>query len=338
MNTHIPVDLVFDDEPLDGILYETDAKMASPADIFEYWRGHLPLNSLTAVVAILVRSPEKGLSLGERQQSLLMDYVRQSLPGKEEDPRELLKLALICSAAGNLEQTELFYRRALDSVDGNQQLREEERRRAINNLAVVLEQMGRPDEAREERRLRQGEMLLADGEKQDFLTVRSLALDLFLDGRHWAAERLYRGLIERGFEQPGTLVHLARVLLMQDRLPEARKAIAGAWKLTRNKETRQETPDYVLHRILFFRILCAMLTRGDYSRPAVELKRDLLENPGRVTWRIGPVLEHLHPYLRPADVIFLEALAEAISTGDNTERLNAFAVWRSEDLCNELVK
>ena len=337
MNTHIPVDLVFDDEPLDGILYETDARMASPADIFEYWRGHLPLDSLTAVVAILVRSPEKGLSLEEGQQSLLMDYVRQSLPGKEEDPRELLKLGRICSAAGNLEQTETLYRRALDYMDEDRQLREDERSRAINNLAMVLEQLGRPDEAREERRLRQGEMLLTDGRGQDLLTVRSLALDLFLDGRYRAAERLYRGLFERGFEQTGTLVHLARVLLMQDRLPEARKAIAGAWKLTRNKETRQETQDYVLHRISFFRILCAMLTRGDYSRPVAELKRELLENPGRVTWSIGPVVKRLYPYLCPADVNFLEALAEVISTDDNTERLNAFAVWRGEDLCTELV-
>jgi len=119
------------------------------------------------------------------------------------------------------------------------------------------------------------------------VTVRSLALDLYTVGSHKAAERLYRGLLALRFQQPGTLIHLTRVLLMQDRLPEARKAVSEAWKRMRNREGRLETPPYVPSRIIFFRMFFAMLARANYSRLVAVLKQELLGNSSRESWTIG---------------------------------------------------
>ncbi|EKD33623.1 MAG: hypothetical protein ACD_75C02640G0002 [uncultured bacterium] len=336
MNTSIPRDLMFDDEPIEGILYGVDGSEATPADIFEYWRGGYNMlpESFEIVMTILAKSPEKGSTLEDRQRAIIQDYVIQSLPESKDDPTGLLKLACICQAVGNLEKAEAIYRLLLDRRDGGLPLTVEQCRQAMDNLSIILNQLGKADEASEERKLCQAEMLLSGDDEQNLISVRSLALDLFVDGRYQAAERLYRSLLSREFEKPGTLVHLARVLLMQDRIPEARNAIARAWKLTRKKEMRDQTSSYVLHRIFFFRILCAMLTRDDYSRPVAELKQELQDNPIRVTWSIGPVIEHLKPYVRPSDLEFVMAVAKAIDTTDNIERLNSFPIWRGETVSN----
>ncbi|MDD2734736.1 MAG: hypothetical protein PHF56_12405 [Desulfuromonadaceae bacterium] len=333
MNTSIPNDLAFDDEPLDGILYGADCPEATPADILERWQGKyaMPPESRDAILAILAKEPEKGLSLEKWQLESIVAYMERSLTaGEVEHPRELMKLASICHATGRFEQAEIAYRQILEYRNSTDPLLDEERWQAMKNLFGLLNQLGRTKEAQEERMVYEGEMLLADKKCNDLEMVRSLARELFVSERHADAERLYRGLLAQKFQLPGTLIHLARILLIQDRLPEARKAIADAWKLLRNQDV-WDVPFYVLHRVIFFRILCAMLTRGDYSRQVARLKRALLKNSLRELWTIEPVIMHFKTYLRPSDLDFLVALAEAINSAENMDRLNVFPAWVSQD-------
>ena len=87
----------------------------------------------------------------------------------------------------------------------------------------------------------------------DPIPLRSLALDHVLAGRYLAAEA-------------GTGGHLARALLMQDRVGDARSAIARAWKGLRQDEGREETLLYTRSRLLFLRMLCAALAGRGYDR------------------------------------------------------------------------
>ena len=339
MDLTVPQDLKIDDEPLDGILYGIDCPEATPADILERWHGRsdIPLESLDAILAILAHDPEKGKSMESWQLASIAAYVERSLATtKGERSRELLKLACICHAAGCFEQAEATYRQILEQRDESDPLLNEERWRAMNNLAGLLNHLGRSTESRIEQIMCEGEMLLDSDKNYGLDTVRSMAHELFVAGRYNAAERFYRGLLMRRYQQPGTLIHLARVLLMQDRLPEAREAIAKAWRQMRNREVRQVTPCYVLHRIIFFRIFCAMLARGNYSHQVAALKRELLGNPYRESWTIDPVIKHFKAYLRPYDVHFLESVAGAINSVENMDRLNAFEVWTAgEDVYND---
>jgi len=336
MNHNIPNDLVFDDESLDGILYGDECPKATPADIFEYWqdRDDLPTKCLDAVTAILAQDPEKGNSLESGRLTSIVEHMErsQATENGEANPRELLKIGRLCHAVGRLEQAEAAYRQSLDHRDGVDQLLGEDRWQAMNNLARILEQSDRAVEAKEAHMLCDGEKLLDDEKSGGLVTVRSLALDLFLVGSFKASERLYQGLLARRFEQPGTLVHLARVLLMQDRLPEAQEAITSAWKLMQKQNVRQETPSYVLSRIIFFRILYAILARDNCSCLVTRLKRDLRENFRREAWTIGPVIAHFKQYIRPCDVEFLEAIAGAINSQENMDRLNGFSVWASGEV------
>jgi hypothetical protein len=330
MDSSIPHELVFDDEPLDGVLYVADCRGATPADILDRWcvSDDLPPECLGAVAAILGRNLDKGRSLENGQLVSIVDYMEQSLVADGSgNPRELLKLARLCHAAGRSEQAEAAYRLALEDGEKDCTLVAEERWQAMNDLADLLDLMGRTEDAREERTLREGEMLLADHKSEELITVRTLAFNLFFAGRYRDAEWLYRGLISRRFQHPGTLTHLARVLLMQDRLPEAREAIAFAWQLIRDREVQQENQSYILPRILFFRILFAMLARSSYASLVKRLKRELRGGNNRESWTIEPVITHFRQYLRPHDFNFLEAIAEAINSAENMDRLNAFEVW-----------
>ncbi len=333
MDHKVPHDPVFDDYSLDGVGNSADSPTATPADILALWRGrdYLPPACLGAVAAILAREAANGMALESGQMGGILAYLEQSLADTEgEDPRRLLQMACICHAAGRWTQAEAAYRQALAYWDGAEPLQGGERQQALHRLAGLLEHLGRTDEAKAERMRAEAELLLAHGDNESLLTVRYMACELFAAGNHRETEQLCRGLLAHSFEPPGTMVHLARALLMQDRLPEARAAIAKAWKFLRDKEMRQATPAFVPPRLFFFRILCTMLARGDHTRLVVALKQHLLGNPTRSTWATDPVLDHFEPYLRPDDFSLLAALARAINSTENLEELNGFPVWNTD--------
>ena len=331
MYSELPTDLVFDDDPLDGVLYGAEVAGPSPADVLNACCAGdgLPAEALKAVVAILLRSPEKGRALTPEMLTRVLDHQAQAIVAADADnPREVLRLARLYHAAQCPEQAEAAYRRALAPRVGPAVLTQDERWEAVNHLAELLDQSGRTAEAKEALALGAAEGILADAQTESLVQVRSLALDLFLAGRQEAADRLYRGLLERGFQEPGTRVHLARVLLMSDRVAEVRASIAAAWRcLRRSDQGTDDIPPYVRPRILFLRILCAMRAGRPHAALVAHLKRALEANPKQEPWSIAPVIDHIRPGLSAADGEFLTALAEAINDADQLEQLDAFPLW-----------
>ncbi len=316
LDTTIPMPLLFDDAPLEAILYGSGLPIATSADVLDRWRagGDLPPAELDAVIAILARAPDQISAPDRKRLEDLLDRMEQTVRAEApQNPRTLLKIAHLSRAAQRMEAAEQAYRRALLPREWSTPLAPEERWQALHHLAAVLDHQGQAGEARQARALREAEQLLAGVRQGDLTTVRSIALDRVLAGDLATAERLYRGLLERQFQPPGTLVHLTRVLLLEQRIPEARQAVADAAKRLRQPSIAHETSPYIVVRVLYFRILLAMLAKKPYGWLVARLQRELHAHPERVEWTLAPVLKCLEGDLPQAESLLLERLADAIN-------------------------
>jgi len=149
----------------------------------------------------------------------------------------------------------------------------------------------------------------------DSVSLRRLAFQCFQERDYANAERILRSLITRNFEIPGTHVHLARVLLLQDRDEEARVEIEAAW------ERRDDGPLYTLQRILFLRVLIARL-RGESATDHIRaLRLELDRTTETMEWNVAGLLEHIRPRLADIDYELLMALVSAINDLDARARL-----------------
>lgn len=326
-----PRDLVFDDEPLDALLYDTDPNgvpAPSPADALAVWADSEAPSAdwREAALAILRRDPAAARGIAAPSLLRRIEAAARALEcSYTGDPDSVLLLANLWRAAGRDDRAEATYHRALARRDGSAALTPDQRSQGQRRLIELLEEQGRQPEAREQQRLCEAERLLQGEDPQALVGVRGIALQLFAEGRHEAAEGLYRELLARGFEVPGTWVHLARVLLMQDRIPEARQAVAAACRCLTGGTTADAAPLYVRHRALYLRLLCAALARRPYRRLATSLRRALERDDERMTWTIGPVIKHLAPRLPRRDRAFLAAVAEAVDQAEGTRKAQTFA-------------
>ena len=155
------------------------------------------------------------------------------------------------------------------------------------------------------------------------LARRERAYQLYERGDYRGAEELLRGCIVDRFEVAGNRCHLARVLMMMDREPEAREEIALAWS------SREGAVSYVLPRILFFRLLFAMLDGQDLADPVERIKHFLRNGDACSSWTIRPMLAHLRSRLDSQDFLFLEALGDALGIPERASMLDRFSQWRS---------
>ena len=153
---------------------------------------------------------------------------------------------------------------------------------------------------------------------------RGDALEAYVNGDYQGALRLLRGLAEEGFEMPSTYCHLARALLLDGSEAEAREQVDRAWEAH-----DAGTPSYVIGRILFYRVLFAMLD-GDDPAPWIARLRALLgQRFVSNDWTIGPVVSYAGRRLDGARHRFLAALAAALSNAEEIARLNDFPLWRT---------
>jgi proteasome accessory factor A len=174
------------------------------------------------------------------------------------------------------------------------------------------------------------EVIEFDGDSRDAgergpYSRRQDAADRILSGDFAGAEALLRGLIEERFILPSTHCHMARVLLMTDREPEAREQIGMAWAI------REEADSYVVPRILFFRCVFAMFDGAEIAGIIGQLRAALCDPGAHLDWTILPMLDHLREgsRLSAADYEFLKALAEVLSGSEAMEHLEEFPQWRS---------
>ncbi|MGP8251771.1 MAG: proteasome accessory factor PafA2 family protein [Terracidiphilus sp.] len=154
------------------------------------------------------------------------------------------------------------------------------------------------------------------------LARRERAYNLYETGDYAGAEELIRGCIADGFEPGSNFCHLARVLTMMDREPEAREEVAHAWA------AREGAATYVEPRILFFRCIFAALDGLPLSDSVAQIKAAFEDGGGSSDWTIEPLLNHLRSRLGEESYRFLKTLAEGLSDSRNLRRLEEFAQWR----------
>jgi pentatricopeptide repeat protein len=192
----------------------------------------------------------------------------------------------------------------------------------MERLANVLDLQGMRQQAAEMRVRCAIEDMFRKGDQESLLNVRSIALELFRAGDYARAEEIYRRLLERRFEPSSTCCHLARVLTMCDREQEARSALTQGWKM------RVGALPYVSARILFFRLVFALLD-GEDGRQQLECIKHLLKQVNvHHIWIMEPVITHLERRLTADKIELLQALVAALSERKNLPMLEALDQWR----------
>jgi proteasome accessory factor A len=151
---------------------------------------------------------------------------------------------------------------------------------------------------------------------------RCRAHDCYERGDYTQAEELLRHLMGEGYQLASTRCHLARVLVMQDRLDEARAEVELAWS------ARGGGPEYAVGRLLWFRALFAALAASDLTMPLGRLKAELARTSVREPWTMGPVMARLAPRLaEPLHGLFT-LLTWVLAGHTSVVELDAWEVWR----------
>jgi len=171
---------------------------------------------------------------------------------------------------------------------------------ALNNLAILLRKMGCPAQA--EAHLRRA----IEIERQ------TLPLD---SPKH-----------------PHRLSNLSTVLIMQDKLDEARRLCGDAWILAAVRY------DITNARLAFVRLTIALLEHDASACYLGHLKALLtagtLEARGNVatTWEIDSYLESVRTRLTTPDADFLTALAAALNDRSKVSDLDRYPAWADQPL------
>jgi WD40 repeat protein len=217
---------------------------------------------------------------------------------------------------------EALLRRGLDLSRCEKGLVHEETLAHLEALAVHLERTGRTEEVRSVRKEQSETVSRVAEEEQDRSKRRQDAANRIFSGDYSGAETLLRGLLQERFEMPSTHCHLARVLLMMDRVEEARTEIDHAYAI------REDGHYYVVPRILFFKCVFSMLDADDTATIVGQIKAALSAPDAHLEWTIQPLLDHLSSRLGETNYQFLKAVAEALSDANAMLRLDDFSEWR----------
>jgi hypothetical protein len=151
--------------------------------------------------------------------------------------------------------------------------------------------------------------------------LRDKALEFYHKQAYDRAAVLYRKMLVNKFEQPGTLVHLARLEMMQGNIVQAETCIVNAWRM------RKEAPLYVQSRILYFIVLFKIL-RSESFDPWLGCMKEVLSQPdSKMQWDMDRMLSEQKKNLSPDNFLFLQVLLKANSGSDDEGSLNRFEMW-----------
>jgi hypothetical protein len=157
----------------------------------------------------------------------------------------------------------------------------------------------------------------------DPYAVRLEAYQSYLQGRYERAEALLRGLIRRGFEPADTHSHLARTLIMLDRLSEARVVVGTAWGL------RATAPSDVIARVLWFQSYFSLIDGTDPGVSLGRLKGLLMSTEAFNSWALQPLLDRIRTTVSREAFGLLSAIFDAWSNRERLPDLEAFPAWRT---------
>lgn len=166
--------------------------------------------------------------------------------------------------------------------------------------------------------------------------LNSLALDWRQIGRPHEAELLLRQALEiesrllaRDASQlPHRLNNLSTVLLMQDKLGEAKRLLRRAWALMKGRH------DSTSVRIMLSRLTISFLESKPSGIYLGRLKT-LLKAPPSVagnitsTTRAAITVDYLKEQLSPGEVNLLHALFRAANDSEAVHDLNNYKIWRT---------
>jgi tetratricopeptide (TPR) repeat protein len=173
---------------------------------------------------------------------------------------------------------------------------------------------------------------------------RKQATAYYQSGDYKKAKQLLEELLQDNFEVLSTRMHLARLALITVDLSEVALQTKEVWK------TRKETKNYVVARILWFKLCLELLNptttkqnkgifgeikllykkekRSEFSLILGQLKAVLQKEDAFMEWTMHPVLNHIKPKLTERQYTLLTALVAAMSNKTNMEKLNYFEEWR----------
>jgi hypothetical protein len=145
--------------------------------------------------------------------------------------------------------------------------------------------------------------------------LRGQAFDFYQNKLYNKALETYRLILVNGYEIPGTLTHMARVELCLGQVDQAQFHIELAWR------QREEAPEYVMGRILWFK-LCFQILKNFKDQIPETLDQLLSMHQNRnaiMNWRMDQVLATLKPMLNKTEYEFLSVLTEALSFNEKFE-------------------
>lgn len=322
-----PGDLVFDDNPLDPLLYGTERIAPTPASVLELWERGLDRSESCAhaVAAVLVQCPDAIIKL--RDLDAAEQSLRQAIESKSTKRSASLVacwggLGRILELKNQKDAAERCYRQALELQKNAPDAKPEAVGVIALRLIQLLEESDRQAEAKLLRNRLRADSLSNKEDDTSLSQLRATALDMFLGGQYAEAEAVYRHLVEKRFELGSTHCHLARVFLMTDRDADAGREVEKAWAV------QTAPPDYLLVRIQFLRTLLQMLAVGHWKVCLVEFKYALAKPGAHADWTMQPVLDHLKPRLGPEQFELLTAMIAAVCQQSKFSELEANPLWR----------
>jgi hypothetical protein len=301
-------DIYIDDSPVDHLLYagSTGAHL-TPADIEIYWIDGFSLTRELKQALVSVLANKEYINFSESKVIEAESFIVEELARSYSNPGDHIKLLITLI---RLKETH-------------------------DHASAVKYYKGARDLYSKNESLLDGKVKLSWYELDRYGTfqvnpfvLRSEALNLVEAENYPEAENRYLQLIDMNFEIPGTLCHLARVRLLSGQVSSAEELVENAWG------NRSIANKYVVPRIIFFKILFAMINKSD-PLPWISKMKESLNGPDTcMEWHITPVLERWAEILEEEDHGFLTALAGALQSGPQIAGLEAFKLW---NLCNTLI-
>jgi len=284
-------DIFLDDAPVTSIIYNTEMQYnPTPADIVSLWAGggSLTESMKMALIEILVNKIQIVFDLKRELEAITL--LEAELTKAKSNPNDsvlnLIALWRLYQKA-NPNKGTAYYTKAKKLMNRYRDLVDIQTWNKWSNLSKV------------------------ENREADPYQLRSAAMDKLEKQDYEEAERIYQQMLAMDFELPGTLCHLARIQLLMHNENAARKSINRAWKL------KDLALNYVLPRIIFFKIMLAMLENKNPAKWVYELKSALKDDYCFMAWTIKPTIIHYQSRLPDDDFNILMILAEVLQDFHN---------------------
>jgi tetratricopeptide (TPR) repeat protein len=172
------------------------------------------------------------------------------------------------------------------------------------------------------------ELVVLEPDRVDFrqelyFAMRARAVNFFKAGNYENSKQLFEELLYNNFEIKSTHMHLARLAIITDNYNEAEKHTNEAWSM------RNDSTNYVLARILWFKITLSLLNNSSLEDLLGQLKTVLQKEDAIMEWTMAPVLEYIKPKLPENEHALLTALVAAMSYEENIEKLDKIPEWKN---------